>query len=88
MTERVRSTLVIGRAGAESASESESESEESDESEEEAGITGIAFRIWIGGERSSSSVTVEESEEASTRVICCGGRPERNLSLPCTRTIF
>ena len=47
MTERVRLTLVIGRAGAES--ESESESDELEEEEEEvAGMTGTVLRIRGG----------------------------------------
>ena len=87
-------TLVIGRAGAESESASESESDELEEDEvagmtgtalriggeleeEVGGMTGTALRI--GGEfSSSSSVTVEEPEEALTLVICRGG-PEKEI---------
>ena len=71
-------TLVIGRAGAESESASESESEELEEEEEVAGMTGTALRI--GGEfSSSSSVTVEDPEESSTLVICCGAPGKKIL---------
>ena len=70
-------TLVIGRAGAESESASESESEELEE-EEVAWMTGTALRI--GGEfSSSSSVTVEDPEESSTLVICCGAPGKKIL---------
>ena len=70
-------TLVIGRAGVESESASESESEELEE-EEVAGMTGTALRI--GGEfSSSSSVTVEDPEESSTLVICCGAPGKKIL---------
>ena len=70
-------TLVIGRAGAESESASESESDELEE-EEVAWMTGTALRI--GGEfSSSSSVTVEDPEESSTLVICCGAPGKKIL---------
>ena len=73
ITERVRLTLVIGRAGAESESASESE-----ELEEVAWMTGTALRI--GGEfSSSSSVTVEDPGESSTLVICCGAPGKKIL---------